>query len=234
MLNRKLVKIARPENKTSLSTKLRKQRFTLFKQLFSSVPLLVKILDVGGREKIWESEGFCSSGKDVEITILNVKETQVNHANVKAVVGDARNMKQYADNEFDVVFSNSVIEHVGNYEQQRQMACEVQRVSKRYFLQTPNRYFPIEPHFLFPFFQFLPFAIQMWLMTHFDLGWRKKAATKEKARALITSVRLLTKKEVLELFPNANLIEEKFMGLTKSFILYEGWGIKLDADKIWD
>lgn len=57
-------------------------------------------------------------------------------------------MKQFQDNEFDAVFSNSVIEHVGDYEAQRQMANEIMRVGKRYFVQTPNFYFPIEPHIL--------------------------------------------------------------------------------------
>jgi hypothetical protein len=60
-------------------------------------------------------------------------------------------MPQYRDKEFDIAFSNSVIEHVGNDLRIRQMADEVRRVGRNY-LQTPNYYFPLEPHFFFPFF----------------------------------------------------------------------------------
>ena len=61
----------------------------------------------------------------------------------------------FGDGEFDVAFSNSVIEHVPP-ELQAKFASEVGRVADRYFVQTPNRYFPIEPHYQLPLFQFLP------------------------------------------------------------------------------
>lgn len=233
MINQFLFDLANPENKNSLSTKLRSKRFLLFEKLLSSVPFPLKILDVGGRAAIWEQEGFCEPDQleNISITLINVKKSKVTSPNLNAVVGDARNMKQYKDGEFDVVYSNSVIEHVGNYEQQRQMAKEVQRVGQRYFLQTPNRYFPIEPHFLFPFFQFLPLSIQVWLMTRFHIGCRKKV-TKQKAIQKVTSIRLLSKKELIELFPNATIVDEKFLGLTKSFILYEGWNSNFQLENL--
>ncbi len=61
----------------------------------------------------------------------------------------------FGDREFDIAFSNSVIEHVPP-ELQAAFAAEVSRVADRYFVQTPNRYFPIEPHYQLPLFQFLP------------------------------------------------------------------------------
>ena len=66
-------------------------------------------------------------------------------------------MDFFKDKSFDAVFSNSVIEHVGTFEDQKMMANEVIRVTNFYFIQTPNLYFPIEPHFLVPFFQFSSF-----------------------------------------------------------------------------
>jgi len=187
------------------------------------MPSPIKILDVGGTISFWENLGFLNEEvKDVEITLLNVKFIEVSstHPKIKQVVGNATNMANFQSNEFDIVFSNSVIEHVGDYEQQRQMATEVMRVGKKYFVQTPNLFFPIEPHFVFPLFQFMPINIRVWLLTNFALGWYDKVADKQLARSIATSIKLLNKRKFLNLFPEAQLYKEKFFGLTKSFTVY--------------
>jgi hypothetical protein len=79
--------------------------------------------------------------------------------NCRYVQGDARSL-ELPDQSFDIVFSNSVIEHVGTWEDQHAFARETARVGKRYWIQTPNKHFPIEPHMNFPYFQFLPRALQ--------------------------------------------------------------------------
>lgn len=131
----------------------------LFDSLIASVPTPCKILDIGGRSLFWEEVSFFTKTKirDVEITVLNLnpKELKETPAYIKSEVGDARNLEQFADNEFDVVFSNSVIEHVGDYQAQREMAKEVIRVGQRYFVQTPNFYFPVEAHVMIPFLALL-------------------------------------------------------------------------------
>lgn len=71
------------------------------------------------------------------------------------VQGDGRNLP-YTNNEFDIVFSNSVIEHVGTFEDQKRFAEEIRRVAKSYWVQTPNRHFPVETHLIAPFIHFLP------------------------------------------------------------------------------
>jgi ubiquinone/menaquinone biosynthesis C-methylase UbiE len=149
---------------------LRKKRFAIFESLISSLPKPLKILDVGGTQIFWERMGFIGKD-DLEIVLLNLSKVNVAYKNFKSVVGDARKMGEFKDKKFDVVFSNLAIEHVGNYDQQRQMSEETRRVGKRYFVQTPNRYFLIEPHFLFPFLQFLPLQIKVWLITHFNIEW---------------------------------------------------------------
>ena len=132
-------------------------------------------------------------------------------------------MPEYKHGEFDVVFSNSVIEHLGNYEDQRRMANEVIRVGKRYFVQTPNKFFPIESHFHFPLFQFLPKRTRIWLHMHRNLGWRKKTIDYKLAKSSIEELRLLSKSELKLLFPHAKIYEEKYFGFNKSFIAYDGW-----------
>ncbi len=222
MLRKWLIKMSSPEDTSSLSAKLRNKRFALFKNLLPSASYPLKILDVGGRETIWAREGFCDPNtiNKFQITILNIRQEKITFPNIISVVGDARNMSQFTDDEFDIVFSNSVIEHVGNYDYQMQMAKEIQRVGKKYFVQTPNFYFPIEPHFVFPFFQFLPLPMKVWVLT--NIGRKhKKVATQEQAKIVANGINLLRKKQFSKLFPTATIFEEKVLGLTKSFVAYE-------------
>ena len=138
----------------SLASRMRAMRNAQFKSLLDSLPRPLKILDVGGSHMVWETIGLVDQ-PDVHITILNLEQEECRYKNVHSVVGDARDMRGFHGCQFDIVYSNSVIEHVGNMEQMVRMASEVRRVGRRYFVQTPNRYFPIEPHFVFPMFQFL-------------------------------------------------------------------------------
>lgn len=222
MLRKWLIDMATHSNKSSISSKLRHNRFTLFKSLLPQVDKPIKILDVGGKETIWSREGFCEPNviNQFEITMLNINQQQTTSPNIRSTAGDARNMSEFADGEFDIVFSNSVIEHVGNYNDKMLMAKEIQRVGKKYFVQTPNFYFPIEPHFVYPFFQFLPLQLKVWILMH--VGRRhKKVESAEKAKNIANGIQLLSKRQFKKLFPQAIIFEEKFLGLTKSFIAYE-------------
>lgn len=206
----------------SLAAHMRRKRFALFRQLLSSVPRPLTILDVGGRQRFWEVMGFAQE-PDIEVTLLNIDAPDVSYPNFVSVSGDATQMTQFADEQFDVVFSNSVIEHVGAWAQQQMMAQEVQRVGRRYCVQTPNYFFPIEPHFLFVGFQWLPLEMRAWLHSHFNLGWRQRVPDRNRARAEVAQIRLLKRQELRALFPQAHLYQEKVFGFTKSFVLYDGW-----------
>ncbi|MFH1523041.1 MAG: methyltransferase domain-containing protein [Patescibacteria group bacterium] len=220
MLNKSLRKIANYQDNKSFALKLREKRNIIFKNFISGLSRPVHILDVGGTEVYWQKMGFAGNN-DYQITVLNIFKNKQGSSNVKSVAGDARNMKEFKDKHFDVVFSNSVIEHVGDFDDQNKMAKEIKRIGKKYFLQTPNYYFPIEPHFLFPLFQFFPIWFKVFLIRHFNLGWREKTPTKEDALKNAKSVRLLTEKELKDLFPEAKIINEKVLGFTKSFIVYK-------------
>ncbi len=101
------------------------------------------------------------------------------------------------------------------------MAVEIMRVGKRYFVQTPNYYFPFEPHFLFPLFQFLPASLKIFLVKNFNMGWYGKTRDAEKAEKLINSIKLLKRADLKKLFPQSGIYSEKLLGLTKSFIVYK-------------
>src|SRR4030042_4017510 len=174
-------KLANSEIENSLANKLRLRRFRFFEELCNTLQKPIKILDVGGTIDYWEKMRFINR-EGVFITILNLQKEDVNYKNFSSVTGDARNLSEFKDKEFDVVFSNSVIEHVGSFEDQRKMAREIQRVGRYFYVQTPNYYFPLEPHFFFPFFQMLPVKIRIFLLMNLRLGWSgRKYSDREEA-----------------------------------------------------
>jgi ubiquinone/menaquinone biosynthesis C-methylase UbiE len=201
---------------------MRRARFALFLSLLRRLEGPVRILDIGGTQEFWTLMTG-DEQVDAHVTLLNIEHQRVTSDKFVSAVGDARNIPQLDDRSFDVVFSNSVIEHVGSYDDQRRMANEVIRIGKRYFVQTPNKRFPLEPHFLFPFFQYLPVSVRAQLVHRFDVGWYKRIQSIEAARREVESIQLLTRGKFASLFPHAEIFEEKLFGLTKSFVAYGGW-----------
>ena len=116
----------------------RSRRMRRFEQEFS-ITGQTRILDVGGTPLNWRL-----LSAQPQITILNTTRESVD-ARFTWVWGDGR-ILPFRDQSFDIVFSNSVIEHVGDTSSQQRFAAEIARVGKAYWVQTPNRLFPIEPH----------------------------------------------------------------------------------------
>jgi hypothetical protein len=205
----------------SVATRLRRRRFQLLLDMLEGAGDRVTVLDIGGRPKYWEmmTAGTLLGGR-LHITLLNVEAHHAPSPNVDVVVGDGRSMPQFSDGQFDIVFSNSTIEHVGSFADQQRMAAEVRRVGRRYYVQTPNRHFPIEPHFVFPLFQYLPVPTRVWLVRHFSLGWLPRTPDVRLATQVVEEIRLLTRGEMERLFPDATIHEERFSGLVKSFVAY--------------
>ncbi|MDP2899269.1 MAG: methyltransferase domain-containing protein [bacterium] len=217
-----LQRLADKRRPDSIATRLRRRRFRLFHELLSTVnkkPL--RVLDVGATIGCWATLDYLHRNRGVELTLLNLDKMESPSPHVATVVGDARDLKAFRDGQFDFVFSNSVIEHVGDFAEQKRMADEVRRVGNGYFVQTPNLYFPLEPHFLFPCFQFLPLCVKAFLLNHFRLGWHGPTRNALKARQTAASVRLLRRSELARLFPDGRIVEERFLGLVKSFIVFK-------------
>lgn len=209
-----------PSNKKSINAKYREKRFEVFKLLLAKIRTqgnTIRILDIGGTQKFWEDMHFVNI-PGVHITLLNIFKEEPRYKCFTSLAGDACNLQQFKDKEFDIVFSNSVIEHLFTYENQKKMAEEVRRVGRYYYIQTPNYYFPVEPHWLFPFFQFLPFRLKLFLTK--NITARRRTKDNERARVLINEVRLLKPKEMRELFKDGQAYNEKFMGLTKSITMF--------------
>jgi 2-polyprenyl-3-methyl-5-hydroxy-6-metoxy-1,4-benzoquinol methylase len=165
------------------------------------------ILDVGAGAG-GALERFNASNPIVAVDLAPQTDTWLDQANVTVRVADGTSLP-YADGEFPVVFSNSVIEHVPR-ELRPAFAAEIRRVGRRYFVQTPNRYFPIEPHYQVPFFQFLPKRTQRWLKQRLTLGWHDKGHWED--------IDLLSASELRRLFPDSVIHRERLFGLTKSLV----------------
>lgn len=207
----------------SLANKLRRRRFRLLLEMLDGFGTTVRILDVGGRVSYWQM--MCASvslTRSLHVTLLNRTQQPSASSNITSVIGDARRMPQYADKSFDVVYSNSTIEHVGGLDDQAAMAREVTRVGRKYCVQTPNFYFPVEPHFLVPCFQFLPVGARASLLQHFALGWYPRTPERREALHAVSAIRLLTRRELMALFPGAEIVEERLLGLVKSFVVRGG------------
>lgn len=202
-------------NPNYLGSKFRKRRFLFFEENIAQLSRPITILDIGGTVQFWVNEEYHK--KDVLITIINSRPEESMYSNIKVILGDACDLGMFKDSAFDVTFSNSLIEHLYTRENQIKMANEAMRVGRHFFIQTPNRYFPIEPHFKFPLFQFLPKSLQIFLQTKTTLinGVRYD---QEYAKNIVNEIRLLSRKDMLKLFPKSNLLIERFMGMTKSFV----------------
>ncbi len=216
-----LKRLSDNSNHSSLAHTFRKKRFEFFLSLLQTVPPPIRLLDVGGTRDFWEKMGTPSDS--LHVTLLNVFPTNIQDSRFTYIVGDGRDLSQFADGAFDVVFSNSVIEHLPTFADQARMSSEIQRVGKRYFVQTPNYYFPLEPHFLVLGFQFFPLALRAWLLSKRTCGWVERVPDRTVARQVVEEIRLLKKKELKTLFPAGEIFCEPCFGLTKSFVAYGGW-----------
>ena len=199
----------------SLGNKMRLKRFVFLKKQFDKMSKPIRILDVGGTQNYWKDKEVFNNS-DYHITLLNLKKVDVDYSNVKSVSGDATNLSHYKEDKFDIVFSNSVIEHLYTYDNQVKMAKEIKRVGKLFFVQTPNKYFLIEPHYVFPFFQFIPKKIGFLILTKTKLC-RGYKWTDSYAQKYLDEIRLISLNEMKELFPDSHIYYEKICGLNKSF-----------------
>ena len=215
-----------------MANRFRQARFAFFNKLYKELRAehpekTLRILDLGGTTSFWKQMGF--EDPNVEILVLNSSYGEALRgydevdSRFRLIEGDACSLEEFTDDEFDIVFSNSVIEHVGSWENQQSMMREARRVGKRYFIQTPNYFFPVEPHFHFLGFQFLPYSIRVWLVQRFALGWYERASNVDEAKELVDSCQLLSFRNLKKLDREASIFCEKFFCLNKSFVMYHGW-----------
>lgn len=174
----------------------------------------ISILDVGGREEYWENVGTDNIHK---IILLNNDESELDLNNRSALfrteLGDACCLSAFENKSVDLVHSNSVIEHVGNWERMSAMASETLRVGLSGWIQTPAWSFPIEPHFKLPFLHWTGQPLRRALLRlSKDYG---KLCVAER-RYHVDRINLLSYNEFKALFSDADIFIERLI-LAKSY-----------------
>jgi hypothetical protein len=181
----------------------------------------VELLDLGGTRDYWNvvPDDYLDD-RDVSITLVNLPG---DHASTSGgrftfVPGDACDLAGFADRSFDIVHSNSVVEHVGDWSKMTAYAGEVARLADRYFVQAPNYWFPIEPHTMTPFLHWVPKPLRVRLVMRHGFGhWRRQPDVSSAVRR-VESARLLSGPMFAALFPDAEITAERVGPLTKSWI----------------
>lgn len=212
----------------SLSDRFRAARDVALRDLIlaerARVTGTFRILDLGGRADYWGRIGFAFlEANDLEVVCINHTEAELyasqdKHPRLTARVGDARAL-ELADHSFDLVHSNSVVEHVGSFADKRAFANEVRRLAPAYYVQTPYAWFPIDPHWpRFPAFHWLPLSFRQKLLRRYSLGWGGPCRDVDHAMHDLEGTVLLDWSMMATLFPDAKLRAERFFGLAKSVI----------------
>lgn len=157
----------------SVSLRSRERKLQLFLQLFAPGPNTT-VVDVGVTDAPFgagSTDNFFEARYPwpAQITAVGLTELErfaVAFPEVRAVRADGRELP-FADAEFDLGFSNAVVEHVaGGREGQRRFVSELCRVARKVFVTTPNRHFPLDPHTLLPFVHRLPHGVLRQRLLH--------------------------------------------------------------------
>ncbi len=206
------------DSPNSFGAKARLKRWELFRQTFPKVEDM-NLLDLGGTAETWHR----SPVRPRKVTVLNLLEPgESDGDSILAIKGDAcvataALAKANADANFDIVFSNSLIEHVGGHARRIELAAEIHQLAPRHWVQTPYRYFPLEPHWLFPGMQFMPVAARVKVAKHWPLVHTRPSSIDE-ARNGVLWTELLSVTEMRGYFPTSTILREQALGMAKSLI----------------
>jgi hypothetical protein len=178
----------------------------------------MSVVDLGGRPSTWETAPV----KPARVHVLNLEPLRTDVPDWMEV--DNADVCELPDliakRRYDLVFSNSVIEHVGGHERRVRFAESVHSLADRHWVQTPYRYFPIEPHWIAPGMQFLPVTLRTTMAQRWPLA-HTPGRTREEAMKRVLWTELVDRTQMRHYFPDSTLRAERMAGLTKSLIAYK-------------
>jgi len=198
----------------SLGQRNRQRRWAWLREEFPGIESM-SVIDLGGTVEAW----LRAPVRPASVHVVNLEvQPKDNPDWLTAEPGDACALPASLDGAaFDLVFSNSVIEHVGGHAQRVKFAGEVHRLAPRHWVQTPYRYFPVEPHWLFPGFQFLPVSARAEISRRWPLV-HTRSASHAAGVAAAMGVELLSRTEMAAYFPDSALRYERVAGVVKALI----------------
>jgi hypothetical protein len=187
----------------------------MFEECFPNVSEM-SVLDLGGTADAWRLIPI----RPARLVFLNVRAPgELSGAEI--IMGDACNPPDRVWRErFDIVFSNSLIEHLGGHSRRQTFAEVVRSLADHHWVQTPYRYFPVEPHYAGPLFQFLPLGARARLVARWPIGSLATVKDPAECLALAQGTELLSRTEMRGYFPDATLLTERALGMTKSLIAF--------------
>jgi hypothetical protein len=198
----------------SIGERNRARRWQWLQATFPDIESM-SLIDLGGTVDAWLRAPL----RPAAVHVVNLETPPADVPDwIRADLGDACDLPDHiAKQEYDLVFSNSVIEHVGGHMQRVRFADTVHRLAPRHWVQTPYRYFPIEPHWLFPGFQFLPLTVRAEISRRWPLVHTPSASHADGVRAAM-GVELLSRTEMSCYFPDSVIRYERVLGVVKSLI----------------
>jgi SAM-dependent methyltransferase len=204
----------------SSSEYFRRKRGALFREVLPDFTSL-RVCDVGGSRHFWEKQDPQNVPRN--LTLVNIEDDGQARSysgalsNVEVILYDGERLP-FEDKSFDVVVCNSVIEHVPLH-LRANLAREIERVSRFYFVQTPAFVFPIEPHFFCPGLHWLPREVARHAVRLSP--WRFMSRPSEQhIKDYFNEIQILTLKEFRGYLPHASISTEKLLGIPKSYTLY--------------
>jgi hypothetical protein len=197
----------------SVSSRLRQRRFDVLLRSFPDLAEMT-VVDLGGRPSTWEHLPV----RPRRVVCVNLEEHVDVDGTMACVTGDVCDPALVRTlGVFDLVYSNSTIEHVGGHARRRQFADAVRALGPHYWVQTPDRYFPVEPHAVFPGFQFLPVRARRAVARRWPLS---PLGTGDDLLEEILAIDLLSATELRHYFPGARIWKERVAGVTKSLVAF--------------
>lgn len=206
----------------SIGARMRQRRWELLQRSFGDLRDLW-VLDLGGTVETWRRAPV----RPGHVTVLNLYEPgKSDSSHLRAVRGDACRAREAlaaagAPTAYDLVFSNSLLEHVGGHAARVALAEEIHALAARHWVQTPYRYFPVEPHWLFPLLQFAPVAARARIAARWPLA-HSRPHSAAAAMAEVQWTELVGIAEMSSYFPESRIHREKLAGLTKSLVAIAG------------
>lgn len=186
----------------------------------------IKVLDIGAEInpdgdrglQLTDSYPWKNNLSAVNLSSEHISMIKQYYPEIEATVGDACK-SPWPDKYFDVIYSNTVIEHVGDFTKQKKMASEITRVGKRWFVTTPNRWYPFEFHLRLPFVTWLPGNSYLKVGKLVSYNHVKKRYSFGINQ---NGLRLLSAKEMRRFFPTSKIIKQRITFMAETLIAIGG------------